>query len=560
MFAKKLEFVTELYKRSYKTLFASTVIVVSTMVLARIFGLWKYRVLTSYYTGAERDLFFAAFRIPDLVFDVLILGSLSACYIPLISKVQAEDGEDVQRVHSFTLTLIVLFLLTWAVIVGVIFPLRYGLFQLVVPGFSPQNQRLAADLSMYLLLIQVPLLIVGNVYASYMQSRKQFLVPGLAQIAYTVGIVFSIIVGARIWGLRAALIGAGIGAFLYCLSLLPGMKLFTKGTRILPWNHPLITTFVVMFIPRLASMAIVQFDATIDVALASLKGVGAMSAFSLAQSLQIIPVTLIGVALGQAVLPFFVEYAHKKNYHELMRNVTRLLLLVFFVTMPFVVFFTTLRIPVTRLIFGGEKFDWDSTVSTAYTLSAFAISMPFHTAYYIIVRAFFSLDDTKTPLVVGFYATVFNSLLSVLFIVILKLPVWYLAVSFSISIALQVMTLYVMLVWRIDGIKLKDVLPRFVLIALIALVTAVLVWLLRKLLDGLVFDTTRTIQVLWLTATCVFMGLAVYGYAAWAFIPDEFDQLINLFKRLRVVKATIDRYTKLFYVNKTLTTMDEKHE
>ncbi len=560
MLARKLEMLRELYTKSYKTLFASTIIVVGTMVLARLFGLWKYRILTSYYTGAQRDLFFASFRIPDLVFDILILGSLSAVYIPIISKLESENPEDHSKVRSFTLTLIVLFLLIWAAIVMVIVPARYALFSIVVPGFSIQNQRIAADLSMYLLLIQVPLLMVGNIYASYMQSRKQFLMPGLAQIAYTVGIIVSIVVGAQAFGLTAALIGAGIGALLYCLWLLPGMKLWGKGTRLLPLSHPLMAAFIASFIPRLLSMAIVQIDATIDVALSSLKGVGATSSFSLAQSLQIIPVSLIGVALGQAVLPFFVDYAAKKNYAELMKSLTRLLLLVFFVMMPFVVFFTTLRTPITRLVFGGDKFDWDATVATAQTLSVFALSMPFHTAYYIILRSFFSLEDTKTPLLVGFAATLLNSLLSVLFIVWLQLPVWYLALSFSIAIALQVCALYVVLASRIDGIVLRTVIPRFIFIVLIGVMTGVIVWLLRRLLDGLVFDTTRTIQVLWLTIVCVFSGLAVYGYAAWAFIPDEFAQLVALFQRLRVVKATIDRYAKLGYMNPTVTTTEEKHE
>lgn len=537
------ELVNTAYGSTQKTLFGSTIIVTCALLIARLVGLMKLRVLTGYFTKEELDIFFAAFRVPDLLFDILVTGSISAVFIPLVSNIMKEEKKG--GVTQFAASVTVWLLAIWLVCITIIIPFRYSLFHLLLPGFSEAQTHQVADMSVILMVLQMPFLMIGAVLGAYMQSRKQFLIPGIAPLFYNIGIIAGIMLWAPTYGLVAAFFGVGIGAFLYMLVLLPVVGIVEIPQRWLALRSQEIKTFFKMFVPRSASVAVTQIDATVDLALASLKTAGDYTSFYLAQSLQVLPVTFIGVALGQTVLPFYSEYAAKKQYKELMESLTRILILVFFITMPVIVFFTALRVPIIRLFFGGDKFDWNATVTTAVTLSVFALSMPFFTSYYILSRTFFALKDVMTPFIVGAIATIINSLLSIIFIVYLKLPIWSLALAFAIAITLHALALFFILLLRLDRVRLWSTLGRIMIILFIGALSIIVVLFLRKLLDGLVFDTTRTIHVFWLTVICMLSGLGVYAYFSWIIIPGEFSDMLKLFARLQIARRAVDSYRKI---------------
>ena len=538
--------IRSIYSTKQKSLFTSTIVVTIALLLARLVGLFKLRILTGYYTAPELDIFFAAFRLPDFIFDLLITGTISAVYIPIVSGImQNNDENDERTVIQFTTTLILTFFGVWFVALLFIIPFRYQLFHVLLPGFPIGKSHIVADMSVILLLLQMPFLMIGAIVGAFMQSRKQFLIPGLAPVFYNLGIIIGIIVWANAYGLRAAFYGIALGAVLYMLVVLPVLFTAHMPKKFINFASPHLRSFFRMFVPRSASVAVTQIDATVDLALASMRSTGDYASFYLAQSLQVLPVTFIGVALGQTVLPFYSEYAAKKQYSELMESLTRILLLIFFITMPIIVFFTALRVPIIRLVFGGDKFDWNATVTTAVTLSIFAVAMPFFTSYYILSRTFFALKDVVTPFVVGVCATLLNTILSITFIMVLQLPIWSLALAFAIAITLHSLTLFFILLLRLDKVRLWNVVWRIGAILLIGLLSLFVVWFMRKLLDGLVFDTTRTIQVFWLVLTCVVAGLGIYFYFAWIVVPEEFGEAIRLFARLQIARRAVDSYKKI---------------
>lgn len=161
--------------------------------------------------------------------------------------------------------------------------------------------------------------------------------------------------------------------------------------------------FIRLVVPRTFTIIVAQIDATIDLTLATLLGGGAYTIFYFAQHLQLLPVSVIGIAFGQASLPYLTEIYRDKKIEEFKKIITDSILNLLFLTVPIAFFFIFARTPLIRLFFGGQKFDWDATVQTAITLSYFSVGIPFHAVYYLITRCFYAIMDSRTPFLSAFF-------------------------------------------------------------------------------------------------------------------------------------------------------------
>lgn len=536
-----------IYRNKQGTLFSSTLAVALTLLLARILGVIKLSVLTSYYTKEQLDLFLAAFRLPDFIFEILVAGSIASCFIPIISDLARQDKSKI-KIVSFSASVSIWFLFFWGIVFIITLPFFSEIIQVLVPGYTGKEVLLISEMSKSILFFQVPFLLLGNILSALLQNEKSFFIPGLAPVVYNAGIILGVLWWADNFGLQAALYGVILGAVMYFLILLPALLALEYPFFIhISLFSGQIKKFFKLFFPRMLSSVIAQIDASVDLALSTLRGLGSYTSFYLARNLQILPVSFLGIAISQTALPFFSDLYNQGKKKDLLEVFLKLVMQIFFIVLPIVVFFTILRVPIVRLLFGREKFDWIATVQTANILSWFAISLPFHTAYYLITRAFFAIQDTRTPLIVSIIFTIFNTVLSFIFIKYLNLPVWFLALSFSISMILNSSVLFYILIKKLNHLRLGFLVVKFGSIFFVTGITAAWVFLLKRFLDGLIFDTARTIQLFFLTATCVSSGLFLYLYLAWIFLPQELGDLVKLFKRLNVFKKVVPKDKKIFY-------------
>lgn len=539
--------IKKLYQGKQATLYTSTIVVALTLLLVRLIGVVKLRILTGYFNKSQLDIFFAAFRLPDFVFEIMVAGSIGACFIPMISDLLSKKGTARKEIMEFTQALSVIFLAVWGILFICMLPFFPQIIRFMLPGYSASEVTLVSTISLWILFFQVPFLLVGNLASTVLQAEKQFMIPGLAPFFYNVGIIFGVVLWSQSAGLYAALYGVILGAVMYVLILIPGLWWF--GYRFVPKITLVsvrIRQFFKLFFPRMFSSLVSQIDATVDLSLASLSGLGSYSSFYLARSLQLLPVSFLGIALSETALPFFTDVKNEGNTGRLLDMSIRLIAQIFFIMGPIIIAFTVLRIPLTRLVFGGDKFDWTQTVQTAQILSVFALSLPFHTVYYIITRVFFALEDTRTPFVTGALCTALNTALSIVFIVVLKLPVWYLALAFGVSMTINSTVLFYILLKRLDHVRLLPFLVRITAILIVTVVTGAIVLMVRKVLDGLIFDTTRTINLFFLSSFCVLVEGLVYMYLSWVIIPSELSETLSLLTRLSIVKKTVSKYRQMF--------------
>ena len=513
-----------------KSIFSSAILLSFMIVLTSLSGFLRYRVLAGYFNKEELDIFFASFRIPDIIFEILITGALTSTFIPIYVKYKNNKKELSENISSI-INLIFILLTIFVVIVSIFLD---RLIPILTPGYDSVKMEKIINLSRLLLLGQLPFFVLGNFLTGIGQANKTFFLSALAPIIYNLTIILTTIFLYQSLFLLAPIWGVVIGAFFLFAIQLPLLFNSDFTYQFILKKTKGLMEFIKLVIPRAFTVIVAQIDATIDLTLTTLLGSGAYTVFYLAQHLQLLPVSVIGIAFAQASLPYLTEiFQEKKISGEFKKIITDSLLNLFYLTIPIAFFFIFARTPLVRLFFGGQKFDWEATVSTAVTLSYFSISLPFHGSYYFLTRCFYSIQDSRTPFYISVFSIFINTALSLLSIFIFHLPVWSLALSFSISMIINSSLLFIIISSKLQGLGLKEIFVDIGKMFFSAFLSAFVSYFSMKFLDGLIFDTSRTINVFFLLSSVALIHFALYLFLSWLFNLKEIYLLTSLILKLK---------------------------
>ena len=208
--------------------------------------------------------------------------------------------------------------------------------------------------------------------------------------------------------------------------------------------------------------------------------------------------------------------------------------------LPAAAILAILRVPIVRLVFGAKEFPWETTLLTGRVLIAFSIGIAAQAASLLLTRGFYALRDSVTPVKINVLTVVFNIFLSFVFILIFKLSIVYLAIAYSTANIINVLLLLFLLDRKVKFVQKELFLPILKMSA-ISLVTAIFLYIPMKLLDQLVFDTTRTIELIVLTSIATAVGLSVYLLLSWLFKVEQIVVFYNFAKRIIRLPAKLAR-------------------
>lgn len=511
-------------------IFTAASFIVATTIFGQILGILKYRLLVAIF-GASSDLgvFLAAFRVPDFLFQIFITGALSTSFIPLFSEFLSQNRKD--EANKFTSAILTYGVLIFLVISVVIVAFAYPLSKMIAPGFSENELRLMANLMMIIQISQV-FFVVGTVFSGMLQSYQHFLVPGIASALYNLGIIIGIVVlsGFLNLGIYGATIGVVIGAFFFFVVQLPLLRGTGFKYRFSLHRDEAVRKIAILMVPRSLTLLVAQIAITANVFFASFTTSRGLVILELAQTLMLAPVLLFGQSIAQATFPSLS--LKSKEPKEFVSIFVSSLNQIMYLTLPVSALLIVLRIPVVRLFFGASRFDWDATVATGMTLALLGISIAAQGAIYLFSRAFFALKDSQTPFFITLFSVIINICLSYYFILYLKLPVYYLGVSYTIGSLISFILLLITLNAKVMLPKLEIVIATLkILVA--TLVMGVALYIPIKLLDQLVFDTTRTINLLILTGIASVTGIAAYIFFTWLLDIKEAYYIIAVFKQFK---------------------------
>ncbi len=523
-----------------QTTVGSAAFVLVLMVFAsRVLGLVRDRLLSARFLPDDLGVYFAAFRLPNLLFELLVMGALTSAFIPVFTKYLSQDKEkEAWRIAATLInaTVIILVIFSFPALIW-----TEAISKFLAPGFSSSQIREMTAFTRVMIISQVLPLLVGNFFTGILQSYNFFIVPALAPVVYNVGIILGIIILTPSLGLWSPVVGIGLGALLFMVIQIP--LLMRAGYRYsLELNLKLrgVGEVVRLMGPRTFGLAVSQIDTTVDLILSTLLGARMVTIFNFAQHLQQLPIGLFGATIGQAALPLLSQQLAKNNREEFKRTLTHALHQILFFVLPASILFIVLRIPVVRLVFGAARFDWEATVLTGMTLSAFSVSLAAQAAVQVLARGFYALYDSKTPVVAGVVAILINSAVSIFFIRFMKLPVWSLGLSTSIASFVNAGLLLWLLDRRVHGFPRWELFGPPIKMTIAALVSGIALYIPLKLLDQLVFDTTRVFGLILLTGVSAIIGLATYMFLSWVFGVGEVRSLLGLLRRVQRVRVLFE--------------------
>ncbi|MBI4037436.1 murein biosynthesis integral membrane protein MurJ [Candidatus Curtissbacteria bacterium] len=522
-----------LKKRQEDILSAAFVIAVS-VALSRALGLIRYRLLASYFGHDLKllDSFIAASVLPDAIFEVLIFGAIGLAFIPVFSKYL--HGDEMQRAWKFASTMISIGLVVFLVFAILIFVLAPYLPQFIAPGViakDPLTSPLIARLLRIMIFAQA-FFVVSIFVTGILQSFQRFIVPALASIFYNAGIILSIIFLAPVFGIYAPALGMILGALLHLLIQLPlvgslGLRFkFNFNIK----DQDVRETFALMW-PRMLGLGIIRIADLINVALASIAAVGSIVAFNFAQVLQLVPISLFAGSIAQAALPSLSLRIHAQKMDQFRTLFRESFHQILFLILPFAAILAILRIPVVRLVFGAREFPWETTVLTGRVLIAFSIGIAAQASGLLLLRGFHAIKDSMTPVKINIVSVFINVTLSVLFILVLNLSLIYLALSYSVGSIVNALLMLYILDKRVHFEKKEFILP-IIKMGAISIVTAFSLYIPMKFLDQLVFDTTKTVGLIFLTSVATSVGLFVYFSLSWIFKVEQVYIFAAFIKRV----------------------------
>jgi len=528
----------ELLTKKQSSVRSAAIVLMSMVFASRVLGLVRDRLLAARFSPDELGVYLAAFRMPNFLFELLVMGALTSAFIPVYTKYIAKGKQDeAWRISNTLINVSVIILLIIAI------PLLIWTKQIsmvIAPGFTPAEIDRMVQFTRFMVVLQVFPLLIGNFFTGILQSHNMFFLPALAPVVYNFGIILGIIFFSGSVGLWGPVIGVGIGAFLFMLIQIPPLlKLGYKQKFTMDVKNEGVREIGKLMLPRTAGLAVSQIDTTVDLMLSSLLGARMVTVFSFAQQLQQLPIGLFGATVAQAAFPLLSQASATDDKDQYLKTLTSALNQIMFFIMPISVLFIVLRIPIVRLVFGASRFDWQATVLTGMTLSAFSISLSAQAVSQLITRGFYALFDTMTPMIIGVITIAMNTILSIIFVQVLHYPVWSLGLSTTIASIFNVGILLIFLERRLGKRVLAPLLATPAKIIIASLLTGVALYIPLKLFDQLIFDTTRTFGLFLLAGMSAVIGLGVYMFLVWMFGVTEAKSFIAMITKFRQPKQII---------------------
>ena len=449
-----------LHNEPSRSIVSAAFIITVAGLASRILGLFRDRLLASNFgAGDTLDVYYAAFRIPDLIYNLLILGALSAALIPVFTTlISQEKDHDAWDLFNGVLNLAAILIIIISIVIAVFAPY---IMKLITPGFSPEKMKTVVLFTRIMLLSPLFLGISGIMGGSLI-SFKRFMIYSLAPIMYNVGIIIGVLVFVRIWGPVGLAIGVVFGALLHMLIQYPAAKNLGFKYR---WSfkqailNKNVKKVITLMIPRTIGIAVNQLNLLIITIFASTLAAGSLSIFNFAQNLQGVPLGLFGASFSIAVFPVLAALAAKGEKGNFVKTFSVTFRQILFFIIPLSVFILVLRAQIVRVVLGSGKFDWEDTILTFQALGIFALSLFAQGTIPLLARAFYALHDTKTPFYIALVTEIVN--ISAVLILIKKYEVIGLAIAFSISAVFQMIILLFVLRSRFENLDDKKII-RFI--------------------------------------------------------------------------------------------------
>lgn len=520
---------------------SAAVVLASSTLISALLGLFRDRLLNSYYLGTYPtgiDAYTAAFTIPDFMFFILTSGALSVSFIPVFNqRLAGGNKKSAWELSSSLLNLLAIFTLITSILIMIFADplIRY----IVSPGLDESGMILAINMTR-VIAINPFLFSIATVITSIQQAVGRFVFYSFAPAIYNIGIIIGItwftgginLFGVQIFegGIMGVALGVILGAILQLIVSLIG--LFGLGFDYdfkINWKNQGFRTILKLLPPRSLDQGIDYVNSIVNTNLSSRMGAGAVRSFNQASALHQMPVNLVGVAISTAFFPKLTEELGQGDQHEFYNTFRQALRTITWIALPVSVIAFFARGYVVSFISNVGNNDSNGTIASI--LGALCIAIFARSVFHIASRGFYAYQDTKTPFIVSIFAIGLTILLSVWFF-FLGWGVDGLGLAQSIGAIVEIIILLAILQWRSHSKLLdKSYWRAMVRMVMATAITGCVAFSMTKFFPLMITDNSlvSTIPKFLLISAVSF---AAYVIASFFLNLSEAEPIINYVKKI----------------------------
>jgi len=513
---------------------AATTIGMGTL-FSRILGFLRDMVIANFFgAGMAADAFFVAFRIPNLWRKLVGEGSLTISFIPVYTEYLTQRSEEETRkvTHiAFTIAGVILLILT---LLGVLFsPI---LIRIIAPGFieTPEKFQLTVRLNQiifpYLFFMGLFALCMGILY-----SQRHFFAPAIAPIFLNISIIVSVFLfyhtfKVPVLTLALGVLAGGMIQFLFQIPFLWKRRITFRLN--FDFRHPAIKRIGILMIPGLIGTAVYQINVFVDTIFASFLPSGSVTYLFFADRLMEFPLGIFAIAIGMASFPSLSGLASQGRMEELKETISFIFRLVSFISVPAMVGLIALKTPIINLLFQRGLFDYSATEKTAFALLFYSVGLWAIAGSRTIVPAFYSLQDTWTPLKIALACLGTNVILNTIFIFFTPLMHGGLALATSLSSMLNLVLLFWRLGPKLGGLDIRKNIKSLFRIFLCSLPMGLAAYLICS--PGNWSTTGNIGEKVLLLLTGIVVGLGIYLAFSYWLKNEEMLFLVKMVRKRRL--------------------------
>ena len=362
-------------------------------------------------TTDKADAYYLAIIIPTFSIQVIVVA-LSSAFVPVLVKQSLQSLEIAGEIVGYVILLLISGAILMIVVLGFAVP---HVLPFMVRGMSAES----LDLTIRLTLLLLPMILVSGLIggiSAVLNAQKRFIGPVVAPGIRAVAMIVISLLAYRSLGIYAVALGLLAGE---TISLLLLIYLFLQ-TNIKPkfgFKMPSTVRHALkLSVSMIVGMVAIRFNPIIDRVMAAPLGEGSISALDYAEKVILIPTTMLGAGFFVVILTQWSEMVAGGQLSSLRTQVEKVLTLVIFIILPLSVYFYIMRKPVVELLFERGQFTEQATQVTSEVLGIFALGLLPNILILILTRVYLALQDTRTPMLIGFANVAFNLVLNLIFI------------------------------------------------------------------------------------------------------------------------------------------------
>lgn len=409
--------IKKIFNHQTKSITFAAILLAVFNLINGVLALFRERFLASRFGASHvSDIFFAAFRIPDFIYGILIAGGVISVFLPIFSEYYNKDKEKGWYFTNVVLNcfLVLLFFLCLFFLIFTPFFIKF-----IAPGFNEESRAQLILLTRIMLLSPL-FFVISSVFSGVLHYFNRFLIYSIAPLLYNLSIIAGILFFYPLFGLKGLGYGVVLGAALhFCIQVPSAILVGFKYQPVLDFKLAGLKKIFKLMIPRIIGSAADDLNLIIMTAIASTLVPGSISIFNYSNNLQRFPITLIGVSFATAIFPMLTKTWAAGQKKKFVENFFLSFRQILFLIIPISLLMFLLRAQLVRIILGTGRFDWLATRLTAASFGLLSFGIFAFCLIPLIARAFFSFQDTKTPVTIGIISIVLNIILSFLFIWIL---------------------------------------------------------------------------------------------------------------------------------------------